>query len=270
MDVINLAFTLDHNFIQHCGIVLTSIFENNETESFVVHIIYDKPSDRKLKPLLKLIEIKGHSYNLHYLNKKIVSTFKISHHVTSATYYRIFIAELLENTRRVIYLDSDIVVTGSLRDLWQTDLSGGAIAGVVKNYNASYFNAGVMLLDLDRWRAASITEKCVQWIEGHNEIITFWDQDVLNAVLDSNVQLLPEKWNYMQPDSSIKEMQNEDIRIIHFVGTHKPWSFYCEHRLKSEYFKYLALSPWNKFKIREETWLYKVIQSIKGLLRGVC
>lgn len=85
-------------------------------------------------------------------------------HITQAMYYRYLFADMLPKTvTRLIYLDADIICKGNILPLWQTDLQG-KVLGAVRDWgeakscdriglkNGRYFNSGVLLLDLTKWR----------------------------------------------------------------------------------------------------------------------
>jgi lipopolysaccharide biosynthesis glycosyltransferase len=264
-ETIHIVFALDKNFIQHCGVVLTSIFENNKQDHFSVHIITNAEDSTHFRPLLKYIKNRNHTSSIHCLDSRLTESFKISHHVSQATYYRIFIADLIQDLSRVIYLDCDVIVEGQLRELWDVDL-GTAIVGAAMDLTQNFFNAGVMLMNLSRWRNEKITQQCIAWINANNESIVFWDQDALNAVLKKKFLVLHEKWNFMNTQVNHSAIDEQSIKIIHYYGSHKPWSYYCEHPLKDRYFRYLAVSPWKNFKIYENTLLYKIKLRIKSLI----
>ncbi len=265
---LHLVFTLDRAFIQHCGVTLASVFANNPSESFTVHLIFDEATVTPLKKLTRFIESRGHTARVHFFDKTKTKGFKVSHHVTAATYYRLFLADLLTDEARAIYMDSDLIVPGSILELWQTDLAGAAIAAV-REPTESFFNAGVMVVDLDWWRKNEVSSKSGHWIAKHNDAVQFWDQDVLNAVLENDVRLIPEKWNFKRTDCKIDDLKGLDVRIVHFAGGHKPWNFYCEHPLKGLYFEYLAQTPWRRFRMREETFMFKMRRRIKVIFAGL-
>jgi lipopolysaccharide biosynthesis glycosyltransferase len=264
-DPIHLVFALDKNFIQHCGVCLASIFQNNVNESLVIHIIYDEPNDKDLKTLKKFIHRNNHDLKIHFFDKTMVSGFKVSLHVSPATYYRLFIANLVDS-EKVIYLDCDTIIIGSLLELWKTDLNDNIVGAVVSD-GQDFFNAGVLLLNLNRWKQQAITAKCISWLGNNNENIQFWDQDALNAILKNSFRPLPEQWNFIRTTISESDLKSQDIRILHFVGGHKPWNFYCEHPLKSQYFKYMAHTPWKNYTIPEETVTFKIKSKVKTVLR---
>lgn len=198
--------------------------------------------------------------------------FKQVGHLTLAAYFRIFIPDLLPPTlERAIYLDGDLIVRGSLRALWEVDLGGRAVAAVrdplrtaqdvhdryVKlglPHHAHYFNSGVLVLDLAKWRAERLPARIAQFVVDHPERISWNDQDALNAILHDDYAALPMEWNFqrrmchMLPRDlglSVAEYLRlrRSPRIVHFTEEIKPWSWRDGHPYAHAYFRYLRMTP---------------------------
>ncbi|MDB9449950.1 glycosyltransferase family 8 protein [Dolichospermum circinale] len=198
-----------------------------------------------------------------------------------ATYYRLMIAELLpKKFDKAIYLDCDLVVNGDLEELWETDLVENHILAVpdliiqdvlspaeLANYKnigisqAKYFNAGVLVINLKKWRDDKIAIQSIEYLKQNNEYIRFHDQDVLNALFVNKWGELNPRWNVM---SSIKafypswenspfseEVYNTLIRqpyIIHYLTDKKPWT--SRHTLLKEYFfEYVDMTAWSGWRL---------------------
>jgi lipopolysaccharide biosynthesis glycosyltransferase len=173
---------------------------------------------------------------------------------STATYRRIFLPELLPDLDRVLYLDADTLVRHDLRPLWETDLAGAPLAAVADpwmetveamraEFPHGYFNAGVQLLDLARWRREDLTARCVEEIErcaalaaasGGNALHYRNEQTPLNAVVKGRWRKLSPTWNctpLLTTDlaAAIGVPAPEcaailaDPAIVHFLGAHKPW-----------------------------------------------
>jgi lipopolysaccharide biosynthesis glycosyltransferase len=158
------------------------------------------------------------------------------------TYARLLIPYIFQKTvSRILYLDADILVLGDLRPLWSTDLHG-AILGAVPDRWAEriklrepglesvplvreYFNAGVLLVDLNRWRDEQVSEKALKYLARHPQS-PFSDQDALNAVCDGYWARLNPRWNSQNHGTKnrLQEMSSEQRPIIvHFSSSAKPW-----------------------------------------------
>ena len=146
-------------------------------------------------------------------DESLLEGFRIhasSSHISLVTYYRCMLADYLPaSLHRVIYLDSDLLVTGSLAPFWQMPMQGAPVAAVVDaaaddhtRYKVlcypeadSYFNAGVLLIDLDWWRANNVGQRCIDYYRAHPERIRFNDQDLLNSLFHGQVCWAPLRYN---------------------------------------------------------------------------
>lgn len=197
-------------------------------------------------------------------------------HISEATYYRILAADLLPpELSRVIYLDSDLVVREDLGRLFETDLAGhplaAAIDTTVKTISGSfglhnyrelglpiglpYFNAGVLVLDLARWRRDGIADRALTHLAEHRHQLRLWDQDVLNAVLAGDFRELDPRWN-AQPRIVTTDAPDrvtatpEAPWIVHFASPSKPWKFECSHPLRALFFESLDRTAWAGWRPR--------------------
>ena len=191
-----------------------------------------------------------------------------------ATYYRLYASELLPATvHRILYLDCDIIVNGKLDYLWQvdmTDMAAGCIPDIF-NYSsdyqrrlqypveATYFNAGVMLINVDYWREHAIGQLCLDFLANHYDLIEANDQDVLNAVLWDRKLELPLTYNYqlqflsnyffnLQFPSMKQNILDtyENPTIIHYAYSIKPWSvMYYRLPFSDVWEHYKRISQWS-------------------------
>jgi lipopolysaccharide biosynthesis glycosyltransferase len=104
-----------------------------------------------------------------------------------------------------------------------------------------YFNSGVMVIDLQAWRAARIEQCCLEAASRLQHRTKWLDQHVLNTCLAGRWGLLPPVWNKqffldLFPDwrcSPYEEAEFQEARsqpaIIHFCTKTKPWHAFCDH-----------------------------------------
>lgn len=199
----------------------------------------------------------------------------VSDWYTKAIYFRLLIPDVLPTSiRRAIYLDCDTIVMDDLGKLWDASLRGGAAGAVqdcgfgtisrgVPHYrslgipgSAKYFNSGVLLMDLARWRAQRIGERAIAYIRRRGDAIGLPDQEALNVVLARNWVELDPRWNGMVnarlfpiwKRTPYDKRTYMDLlgrpRIVHFVGGPKPWQPGCWHPRKFLYFHYLDRTRW--------------------------
>lgn len=210
-----------------------------------------------------------------------VRRLKVGGQITAAAYYRLLIPELLSpEISKVIYLDADVIVRRDLTDLWAANTRPYPVLAVqdqgikyvsgpygLTNYqslgipdDAKYFNSGVMVLDLDKWRSDHLTDCIVQYLKDHSEHIRFHDQDGLNAVLWNRWGALDPRWNQMpqllqvqrvedSPFDPVTHMQAiQDPYITHFASADKPWRAGCRHPERDTFLTALARTEYRRFR----------------------
>lgn len=270
--MIHIACNIDGNYVKYCAVTLVSIFENNPQSNFCIHIVATGLSADD-EQALSLLAARYHNEVRFYApDENLLKGFKIqkfSKRISMATYYRCILADLLPaSVDKVIYLDCDIVVLGDLRPFWDTPLEGVGVAAVedigcdeAERYQIlqypqadSYFNAGVLLVNLDYWRKHHMTQACIDYYHKYPERILFNDQDLLNSILHKDKKLIDLCWNvqdgfYRTPKAMTSAWKNKFASvlknpvILHYTNR-KPWDYDSQHPLRDEYFRYLALTPW--------------------------
>ena len=257
----NLLFCFDQNYQQHFGVAITSVLLNNLSSHFDVHIItnfMEEKLKQKLDTLSKNYKCSFHLYIINNLDK--ISQLKVSAHVSNATYYRLIMAEILpKHIDKVLYLDSDVVVISPLEELYNIDLENYFIAAsgfsgtLVKSKG---FNSGVMVVNLEKWRNEQISTKVIDFATKNRDKLPYHDQSALNRVIKQNYLIIDRKWNF-QVDLSPRKIQKPDdnialknARIIHYIGSSKPWYFWISDQRKNIYELYLKKSLWSTSKLQ--------------------
>lgn len=154
-----------------------------------------------------------------------------------SSFSRLFLGSVLPNTiSEILYLDSDIIVMNSLKSLLNIDFGNKILYGVNDTFNKEYkkvldipidkdmFNAGVMFIDLEKWRNNNIEEKLLQVIQKFNGTILQGDLGVLNAVLYNSFGVLPPEYNYM---TIFEDMSYEEM-----IAFKKPINYYSKEEIQ--------------------------------------
>ena len=170
-------------------------------------------------------------------------------HVTHMAYARLFLAELLpSHIDKCVYIDTDILFELDVFELLHTPLDGCAVGAVPNGDDRDgarqfrrlgiqgrrYFNSGVVLIDLDRWRARRIGEAALRFSREFVGPLIMGDQDALNAVLHDDWKVLPERWN-----TWASWIQDDEPRVTHFTMVPKPWHADYTGPLRDRFFAYL-------------------------------
>ena len=208
---ITIVTACDNDYAQHTAVFLKSLFAKNPNLKCKI-FIFTPDNFAHQKSLERNLGIHGKNLEFLKINLGETASLKISHPITVATYFRLFLDKLIpEHINRVLYLDSDILVTGRIEELWATNLDDYVLAAVVDAIGdkdlsvrekiglantSRYFNAGVLLIDLDRWRSERLGERALAFAIEHPELITWWDQCALNYAVDGRFKELAKDWNF--------------------------------------------------------------------------
>lgn len=291
--VIDIVCNINEAYVQHCGVMLCSLFMNNKDIHFRVHILHFSISQQAQVELSEFVESLNGEISFYKVNKLEFELPNVQNHYISAeTYLRLFISNYVPSyIEKVLYLDVDMVVLGKIDELVNTDLENCLLGAIEDSPNADrqkrlelpdkygYFNAGVLLLNLKYWREHQVMEKSISFIKRSSEKIRQHDQDVLNVVADGHWKRISFKWNMLNTfffrhpvveDKYLKEVEDckRDVRIAHFSGGVKPWMAWEKHPYYKEYYKYLKYTPWRGYKpsLKQQWKAYKFPRNILRIL----
>lgn len=293
----DIVITIDNRYIEYCATMLVSLIENNPDSKIQCFIIHEEIEERLINKFHKTFENSPSiTFIFKYIEPSILKEAPISHHISVATYFRLLIPDILPiEMEKVLYLDSDILILSSLKELWNTDVNdhylAAAIAAGMDDYpqeiglakNSLYFNAGVMLLNLTKIRTFELFSKSLHLIQNESHRIKWWDQDILNILFTDSWIPINLKWN-AQPfvfEDELKHSNNhklitryyefgyeEAIKspvIIHFAGGSKPWDIYFNGFGKETYQYYQSKTAWRPvLSSIIIMWFYKQISFIKA------
>ena len=276
--IINIGLCTDEHYAMPCGICITSIFENNKNNSVCIHLICENLEEKTSERYMELAKKYKQQIKIYPVDSSMFNDLPISNRYKKSIYFRLLFPSILStDITTLLYLDSDIIVLKDLSALMQTPLNSSACGVVedqfsddIRNKNRinkydTYFNTGVLLINLEVWRKQDITAKCIQFMHLHPELSVFPDQDALNIVLDNNIVWLDSIYNYQEglfcekgelmlhKDKWHKvDRSIEDIAILHYTFSIKPWHKECQHPYKSLFLNFKNKSVWKSTSI--EFW----------------
>ena len=287
----NIVCATDGNYLRHCVAMLTSLWDHNQDPDLHVYLIFDNANSQELSLAVSHLRNFLPGFSLLQASLKPLDGFPVNGHATVATYFRLLLPELLPVTvNRVIFIDADTVVTDSLAPLWNLPLQGKALAAVPEHrisckdhgYDfGGYFNAGIMLIDIQKWRQSDLLERGRLFANAHPDRMRHWDQDVLNHVFKNDWLAIPDRWNacphlfgltleYNYSDYVFTEDEKEarsNPAIVHFAGPGpiKPWNARCKHDFKGHYLAAKATTPWAKIPLEDippHPWLVAINKTV--------
>lgn len=275
---IYITLSSDDNYARHMGIVTLSLLANTAHPERLFFYFLDAGIEEENREHIREII---HRYNARC--KFIRPDSEIYTNIPKKRYgvaalFRLSLGSLLpEEIKRVIYLDCDVLAFDDVAQLWQVDLDGN-IVGAVTNLgvqaidrlnipDGDYFNSGVLLIDMEKWRSEQVGEKTLAFMNDNIERLIFPDQDGLNCILKKRWKHLPLRWNQQPASYSMHskgrtersltpESFHEAIRnpaIVHYLGKNKPWDVMTFHPLRENYWGYLEQSPWSVQEAKKAT-----------------
>jgi len=297
--MMDIVACFDHGFVMPTGVMVYSVCANNADVDIVFHLVVDESvTENDKKDLVTTITaFQGKQVRFYEVSSQRCAVYPLlkAERLTRATYYRLFLAEILPSTvDKVLYLDGDCIVRHSLSSLWNTDLSAYAV-GVAPaksendmvlykrlDYPAEngYFNAGVMLINLEYWRQHDVTGQFVGYIGTYSDRIKWEDQDVLNVLFHDKKLTISLKYNlqtgflYKNDAWHLKEDVAETIKdpvIVHYSAVNKPWLAYsrCPHPFVSTFLKYQNLTKWKGVRYEKRTVKQQFKNYIGDFLREI-
>ena len=263
---IPVFFTVDDGYIPFLAISLKSLIDNTSLKNkYEVKILYTNITEEN-KEKIKKMEQSNISIEFVDLNEKIKDIQEklyTRNYYSNATYYRLFLPELYPQYDKAIYIDSDTIVLGDIAELYDVDIEknlvgavpDGAVQSVkvfqeyvekvvgIIDYNY-YFNAGILVLNLDELRKYKFEEKFIYLLNKVKYEVA-QDQDYLNRLCKGRVKILPDIWNKMPITAGNNEYTKP--KIIHFNLGFKPWHFddvpyqeyFWEYAKKTEFYEYV-------------------------------
>ncbi|HBJ76931.1 MAG TPA: hypothetical protein DDY68_03755 [Porphyromonadaceae bacterium] len=258
----NIAICCDNRYVVPSLVTIISLFENNKLEKFHVYIITDNKTENNKTKFKKIQDTYKQTIEICEINfTKFLKLHSVGRYATP-TYYRFVLSDIIKDDR-VLYLDGDIIVRHNISELYNTPLEGFACAAVYdQNYDDPrlfnmlhlkeiYFNAGVLLININYWRKNNIANKLFDFILTNKEICPFQDQDGLNYILQGHVKLISPTYNFQacwyyplkmrlvhfSKWAEIDKYKNDPV-IVHFCDDYKPWYKECRHPFAIEWKMY--------------------------------
>ncbi|HAX74442.1 MAG TPA: glycosyltransferase family 8 protein [Cyanobacteria bacterium UBA11372] len=296
-DPIVLVLVADNNYAMPLAATARSaIFNLNPNKKIEIVIIDGGIKEYNKKKIIKSIKENNVEIKWVQAERETFKNLKVYLHFTKAIYYRILIPRILpQEVKKVIYLDTDVIVEGDLEQLWNIDIGDNYVLAVedmtapyvshtkgLKNYqefglksDAKYFNSGVLVINLEKWRNQTIDAKVIDYMEKYQNQWLWMDQDGLNAAFAGQWGELDPKWNQQYQiykyqswkKSPWKQDVYQDVRdnpyIIHYSTSSKPWTLGCKHPKKDRFFNYVDKTAWSGWRLNfwRRLWLKVKIET---------
>lgn len=236
----------DNNYVIPTIVTITSLIENkNVNTEYGIYVLGNNLSQESLSLLNSISGVKAENHKSRF------SQFEGTHqHVSSTDLFKFDLPETFPQYNKILYMDVDMIVQGDLSSLYATELDDNYVAAVkdmrgmvsghhhTRNNLTSYFNAGMMLLNLQKMRNKNISNKLIDY-KLHKDQGLFMSQDALNCTFGTKVKYLSPTYNYMGPnlvfytpkeimkfygiDQNTYDKIVTNALIVHLTDKKKPW-----------------------------------------------
>jgi len=224
METANILMCANAEYAQHLAVSLVSLLENNDWGHFNIVVVGSQELIDESKKIRDSLN-KYSNFEMEFRDRPLDEgiDLPLRKHYSVDMYSRIWVSNYFsEETKRVLYLDSDLIVVDSIKELYNHDI-GNNVVGAVSIAGSDALNA------------------CLY--EQRYPLDYVW-----------NV-ISPYFWDDWESDLSPEDLCRirRDAKIVHFNGASKPWSFHNRHPRKADYYKYLSLTEWKDFVPADRT-----------------
>lgn len=256
LEVIPIFFAVDDGYIPFLAVALESLIDNASKEYYYsIKILYTNINEENKRKInkYKCENVNIEFVDLNYYIEKVKDKLYTRDYYTKTTYFRLFIPNLYPQYNKAIYLDSDIVVLGDISELYNQEIENNLVAAApddviqstkvfqeyaekvvgVADYR-NYFNAGILLMNLDEFRKFKFQEKFLYLLETIKFTVA-QDQDYLNRLSKGKVKIIDKSWDKMPIAND--NFDENNLKIIHYNLAYKPWH-YDNIKYKEYFWKY--------------------------------
>lgn len=283
----NIMYTCDDNYVWLMGISAVSLFEmNKDCDEINVYLLGNNISSENKDKLSQISKQYKRNIEVIEVPDLNIPESMCDKRWPKSAYTRLYAGELLpKEVDKVIYLDCDTIVNGSLLKLWKVDMGEKIVFGVLdcisdeykKNIGLGktepYLNAGVLMFQVKLMRETDINQRINSFFDKYKDVMVYADQDLMNGIFAQRKGCIDIKYNVMSLFASYsyeeimklrrprhyyskKKIENakENPSIIHYTTCMlnvRPWFKNSEHPYGSIFLKYMEISPWNQKELSE-------------------
>lgn len=269
---VDICLAFSNEYVPYGGVVIRSIVDNCDPGRYYDLLILERDiTDENKEKIASLVSDRS-NFQIRFVNvKKGISSMKFNTqgHFSMASYIRLFLlSDFFKNYDKMAFLDSDIICQHDVADLFDTDIGDDLVAAVddvlmkwemslasigingfapimprdeyLSDYlglgsDMCYYNAGVMVLNLNGFRNINAYEKAI--FKANSKGYIYQEQDIFNELSAGRIHRLDYKWNLIgvhKKDDVIAILDDECLKkylaawespyIIHYAGRRKPWT----------------------------------------------
>lgn len=269
--MLNVLYVFDDNYAPHAGISILSLLENTPFAELHVFCAGMNVSDGNVRKIENLVN--GYGKMLTWIDtassiKCIESCDTGYWNGSKATWLKVFVLwELPEDVKSILYIDSDTIVSGDISDILTINLNGHPTAQAYDSLGNTYgrkvlgleryYNAGVILFNVDYWKKDGFRNKFLEHLSLNVSKYRDNEQGLLNDYFRDEIVTLPLKYN----TQGFLELFKEDI----YLAVYDDFPFYTAEEIATarknpsinHFFRIFGDYPWEKGNKHPLTPLYE-------------
>lgn len=247
----NILFAINRQYIKHMKICIKSIIRFKEEEGYDIYILHSDLNESDKIGIEESFNEADVRVHFIYVDPSSFKDFPETDRYPKQIYYRIFASFLLpKHLEKILYLDVDIIVIRSLKELYQMNFEGAYyiacthVKKILKKVNnlrlgvdndCPYINTGVMMMNLELLRQNQSIDEVSDYVNKHKMDLLLPDQDIISALygdkiklIDSMIYNLSDRMLILYNSNILNEKigiewVRENSTIIHYFGKNKPW-----------------------------------------------
>ncbi|KAM7487362.1 hypothetical protein LguiB_024846 [Lonicera macranthoides] len=261
--LVHVAMTLDSEYLRGSLAAVHSVLRHASCpENIFFHFIaaeFDPASPRVLTRLVRStfpsLNFKVYTFREDSVINLISSSIRQALE-NPLNFARIYLGDVLDPcVNRVIYLDSDVILVDDVHKLWSTELTGSRVIGApeychanitqyftdsfwsdpvlsraFRSKNPCYFNTGVMVMDLKKWREGNYRRWIENWMELQRKrrIYELGSLPPFLLVFGGDIEPIHHRWNQHglggdNVKGSCRSLHSGPVSLLHWSGKGKPW-----------------------------------------------
>ena len=283
-DPVVIACSANASYILPLTVMLTSVRAHLPAHRHLdIHIIDEDIPEPEKTHIRRSLDFDAVTISWHTPDRSLLIGVPLWGRLPVCVYNKLLVPDVLpEEVRTALWLDCDTLVLGDISPLWDEGTRDSTVRAAqdsriqlvssdmgVARYrelglrpDAKYFNCGVMLMNVPRWREQRVSNCALAYLKTYARDVAFLEQEGINAVLSDQWEPLDPQWNWSVSVGRALQPRSIDtrVKIAHFSGNLKPWKHHGSNPYCALYYEYIDRTVFEGFRPRRQ-WHIAALRS---------
>lgn len=235
--MIPIVFSTDHNYVMPARVTISSLLISGAAESYDIYILIGEDvTETDQNDLRNTVKCLSRQSRIQFIDMgKMFDGGYETRGISKACYYRLMIPWLLPDIDKIIYSDVDVIFKTSMKEVFETDITGHYVAGGLPNFKDgwksmekyfnkigidyhTYINSGILLINSKLQREDKLN---LIYQEESKRKYIYQDQDIINIVCRGKITHFDRRYNLMPSLYGTQDNLIDNL-VLHYAGD-KPW-----------------------------------------------